>query len=153
MCEACHDMEHMMGDVRLNVALSSLFPLSTLHYFSYCWVTDAQKRNRSNCVKHCLMKLDELDRLLHGMVVTEAVEFDGDTDNVPPTDLMSQIDEDRPLNPSPNSASRECLQSEFMSQIDEERPGLFTQRRRTETAAEVLLTEKKVRPPQIFDVA
>merc|ERR1712113_762041 len=36
MYELCHSIDKMMQDVRLNVAVSSIFPISSLLYMVYC---------------------------------------------------------------------------------------------------------------------
>lgn len=72
MFDMCHSIENMMADVRLNVAVSSLFPISTLLYFAFSFMRRRRERAHNYWVRDCRRKLDELDRKLNEMGVTEA---------------------------------------------------------------------------------
>mmetsp|Transcript_60121 Transcript_60121/g.143275 ORF Transcript_60121/g.143275 Transcript_60121/m.143275 type:complete len:723 (-) Transcript_60121:231-2399(-) len=64
MYELCQNIDGMMHDVQLNVAVSSIFPFFTLIYSIYCWLKNSSRRKDRVWVHTCRFSLDELDRLL-----------------------------------------------------------------------------------------
>jgi len=64
MFELCQNIDGMMHDLRLNVAMSSIFPLFSLLYSAYCWLYRFSHRSRKFWVDRCRHSLDEVDRLL-----------------------------------------------------------------------------------------
>eukprot|EP00929_Paragymnodinium_shiwhaense_P075604 TRINITY_DN38673_c0_g1_i1.p1 TRINITY_DN38673_c0_g1~~TRINITY_DN38673_c0_g1_i1.p1 ORF type:complete len:705 (+),score=151.32 TRINITY_DN38673_c0_g1_i1:68-2182(+) len=72
MYDLAHSIELMMADVRLNVAVSSIFPISTLVYMLYSWAGWRSYRRQVLWIRRCNQALDSVDRVLSDLGVAEA---------------------------------------------------------------------------------